>query len=190
MRISDFDYELPEELIAQQPLTERDASRLLIVDRPAQKWQDSAFKSLPDLLKDGDVLVINNTRVFPARLHGQRNPSGGNVELLLLREVAGNVWEALTRPARRLQTGAQIDFAGAAMSAEVIEELPNGARLIKFEADEPLEILFDRIGETPLPPYIKRIGAESEDDRDRYQTIYAKDRGAIAAPTAGFKSPK
>src|SRR6266404_4091365 len=102
MRISDFDYELPEELIAQQPPTERDASRMLVADRRAQTWRDSEFKSLPDLLTEGDVLVINNTRVFPARLHGQRNPSGGNVELLLLREVEDNVWEALTRPGRRL----------------------------------------------------------------------------------------
>ena len=186
MRISDFDYELPQELIAQQPLNERDASRMLLVDRAAQTWRDSEFISLPDLLTEGDVLVINNTRVFSARLHGQRKSSGGTVELLLLRGVGGNVWEALTRPARRLQTGAQIDFAGAAMSAEVIEELPNGARLIKFEANEPLENVFDRIGETPLPPYIRPEAAESENDRDRYQTIYAKDRGAIAAPTAGL----
>jgi S-adenosylmethionine:tRNA ribosyltransferase-isomerase len=185
MRISDFDYKLPEELIAQQPLTERDASRMLVLDRATQTWRDSEFRLLPDLLCDGDVLVINNTRVFPARLHGKRKSSGGIVELLLLREVKPNVWEALTRPARRLQAGAQIDFADAAMSGEVVEELPNGIRLIKFEANEPLESVFDRIGETPLPPYIKRTSLKSE-DRGRYQTVYAKDRGAIAAPTAGL----
>jgi S-adenosylmethionine:tRNA ribosyltransferase-isomerase len=186
MRISDFDYELPEELIAQQPLAQRDASRMLVADRAAETWRDSEFRLLPDLLSDGDVLVINNTSVFPARLRGKRKPSGGTVELLLLREVAPNVWEALTRPARRLQPGAQIDFADGTMSGEVIEELPNGVRLIKLETNEPLENVIDRIGETPLPPYIKRTAEKSDDDRGRYQTVYAKDRGAIAAPTAGL----
>lgn len=186
MRISDFDYELPEELIAQQPLPERDASRMLIVDRATQKWQDSEFKNLPALLSEGDVLVINNTRVFPARLYGRRRPSGGAVELLLLRKVEPNVWEALTRPARRLQTGAEIEFADGAMRAKVIDERPNGIRLIKFTSSEPMEKVIDRIGEAPLPPYIKRSPDELEADRDRYQTIYARDRGAIAAPTAGL----
>jgi len=186
MRVSEFDYELPEELIAQQPLIERDASRLLVLDRAAQTWRDSEFRLLPDLLTAGDVLVINNTRVFPARLRGKRKPSGGTVELLLLREVGPNVWEALTRPARRLQTGALIEFADASMSGEVTEELPNGVRRIKFEANEPFENVIERIGETPLPPYIKRTAEESDDDRGRYQAIYAKDRGAIAAPTAGL----
>ncbi len=186
MRISDFDYELPEELIAQQPLAERDASRMLIVDRAAQTWRDSEFKKLPALMSEGDVLVINNTRVFPARLHGKRRPSGGAVELLLLREVESDVWEALTRPARRLQTGAEIEFADSAMHAKVIDEKPNGIRLIKFISGEPIAKVIDRIGETPLPPYIKRTPDELEADRDRYQTIYARDRGAIAAPTAGL----
>ena len=186
MRISDFDYELPEELIAQQPLADRHASRMLIVDRAKQTWRDSEFKALPDLLSAGDVLVINNTRVFPARLHGNRIPSGGAVELLLLHEVETNVWEALTRPARRLQTGAEIEFGDGALQAKVIDELPNGVRLVEFRCDEPLASMIDRIGEAPLPPYIKRMPAEVEADRDRYQTIYAKDRGAIAAPTAGL----
>jgi S-adenosylmethionine:tRNA ribosyltransferase-isomerase len=186
MQISDFDYELPDELIAQHPLTERDASRMLILDRGTQSWRDSEFKALPDHLREGDVVVINNTRVFPARLRGKRVPSGGAVELLLLREVETNVWEALTRPARRLQAGAKIDFAESALRAEVIDELPNGVRLIEFDSDEPLENVIDRIGETPLPPYIKRTSGESDEDRTRYQTVYAKDRGAIAAPTAGL----
>ena len=186
MQISDFDYQLPEELIAQHPLTERDASRMLILDRGTQSWRDSEFKALPDHLREGDVVVINNTRVFPARLRAKRVPSGGAVELLLLREVETNVWEALTRPARRLQTGAKIDFAESALHAEVIDELPNGVRLIKFDSDEPLEHVIDRIGETPLPPYINRKAGTSSEDRTRYQTVYAKDRGAIAAPTAGL----
>ena len=186
MHITDFDYELPEELIAQQPLPERDASRMLLIDRAAETWRDSEFRLLPDLLSAGDVLVINNTRVFPARLRGKRKPSGGTVELLLLREIEANVWEALTRPARRLQTGAQIDLADGAMNGQVIEESPNGVRLIRFEANEPFEDVIERIGETPLPPYIKRTAEKSDDDRGRYQTVYAKDRGAIAAPTAGL----
>ncbi len=186
MHISDFDYQLPEELIAQHPLAERDASRMLIVDRASQTWRDAEFKSLPDLLTKADVLVINNTQVFPARLHGKRMPSGGAIEILLLREVESNVWEALTRPARRLQNGAKIDFADPAISAEVIDELPNGVRLIRFNSHEPLANVIDRIGETPLPPYIKRASGESNEDRSRYQTVYAKDRGAIAAPTAGL----
>ncbi|HYT49929.1 MAG TPA: tRNA preQ1(34) S-adenosylmethionine ribosyltransferase-isomerase QueA [Pyrinomonadaceae bacterium] len=186
MQISDFDYQLPEELIAQHPLTERDASRMLILDRGTQSWRDSEFKALPDHLREGDVVVINNTRVFPARLRGKRVPSGGAVELLLLREVETNVWESLTRPARRLQTGAKIDFAESALHAEVIDELANGVRLIKFDLDEPLENVIDRIGETPLPPYIDRKAGASSEDRTRYQTVYAKDRGAIAAATAGL----
>ncbi len=186
MRISDFDYDLPAELIAQQPLANRDAARMLIVDRATESWRDSEFKALPELLLLGDLLVVNNTRVFPARLHGKRKISGGAVELLLLREIEPDVWEALTRPARRLQSGAEIEFAGGAMLARVIAEVPNGVRLIKFESNEPVAGVIDRIGETPLPPYIKRTRAEARADRDRYQTIYAKDRGAIAAPTAGL----
>src|SRR3954454_6064560 len=120
MNISDFNYQLPEELIAQQPLPERDASRMLIVDRASQTWRDSEFKLLPDLLTEGDVLVVNNTEVFPARLRGRRVGSGGAVELLLMRQTEPNVWEALARPARRLQTGAKIEFPDSAIAAQVI----------------------------------------------------------------------
>jgi S-adenosylmethionine:tRNA ribosyltransferase-isomerase len=186
MQISDFDYELPPELIAQHPLAERDTSRMLIIDRTSQTWRDSQFSALPDSLAPGDVLVINNTRVFPARLRGKRIPSGGAVELLLLREVEPNVWETLARPARRLRFGAKIGFAGTATRAEVVDELPNGGRLIKFESEEKLETVIDKIGEAPLPPYINRKSGESDEDRSRYQTVYAKNRGAIAAPTAGL----
>src|SRR6266852_4050173 len=126
MRVSDFDYDLPAELIAQHPLSERDASRMLIVDRATQTWRDSTFASLPDCLSANDVLVLNNTRVFPTRLLGERAPSGGAVELLLLRETEPNVWSALTRPARRLRTGTQIRFRDAKLHAEVIESLDDG----------------------------------------------------------------
>jgi S-adenosylmethionine:tRNA ribosyltransferase-isomerase len=186
MQISDFDYDLPEDLIAQQPLAERDASRMLIVDRAAQSWRDSSFSHLPDTLTDRDVLVLNNTRVFPARLRGRRWPSGGSIELLLLREVEDKTWQALTRPGRRLRTGAEIEFDDANLRARVIASHDDGLRTIKFQSNEPLENVIDKIGEPPLPPYIKRRSGESKDDSERYQTIYAEQRGSIAAPTAGL----
>jgi S-adenosylmethionine:tRNA ribosyltransferase-isomerase len=185
MQISDFDYELPEDLIAQQPLAERDASRMLIVDRATQSWRDSSFRTLPDNLTDRDVLVLNNTRVFPARLRGRRWPSGGTIELLLLREVEDKTWEALTRPGRRLRIGAEIEFEDANLWGKVIAS-HDGLRTIRFQANEPLENVIDKIGEPPLPPYIKRRSRESKGDLDRYQTIYAEQRGSIAAPTAGL----
>jgi S-adenosylmethionine:tRNA ribosyltransferase-isomerase len=186
MRISDFDYELPEELIAQEPPERRDAARMLLVDRGSQTWHDSDFTSLPDYLRENDVLVLNNTRVFPARLRGERVPSGGAVELLLLRELEPNLWEALAKPARRLQTGAQIVFGGGNSRAEVMGIGDGGTRLIKFEVKDGFDLMIDQIGETPLPPYIKREQGSTESDRERYQTIYANLRGAIAAPTAGL----
>ena len=186
MRVSDFDYDLPAELIAQHPLGERDASRMLIVDRATQSWRDSAFASLPDCLRANDVLVLNNTRVFPARLVGERSPSGGTVELLLLSEIEPNVWSALARPARRLRTGTQIKFRETTLRAEVIESLDEGVRLLRFESEQPLNEIIDALGQVPLPPYIKRQGEPSSADHERYQTVYAKERGAIAAPTAGL----
>ena len=186
MQISDFDYELPEDLIAQQPLAERDASRMLIVDRAAQSWRDSSFTSFPDNLTDKDVLVLNNTRVFPARLRGRRWPSGGSIELLLLREVEDKTWQALTRPGRRLRIGAEIEFEDANLRARVIASHDDGLRTIKFHSNEPLENVIDKIGEPPLPPYIKRRSGESKGDWERYQTIYAEEHGSIAAPTAGL----
>ena len=186
MRVSDFDYDLPAELIAQHPLSERDASRMLIVDRATQTWRDSTFASLPDCLRANDVLVLNNTRVVPARLLGQRSPSGGAVELLLLRELEPSVWSALARPARRLPTGTQITFRKTELRAEVIEALADGVRVLRFESEKPLNAVIDEIGRPPLPPYIKREGEQSSSDGERYQTVYAKERGAIAAPTAGL----
>src|ERR1700674_2947887 len=186
MRVSDFDYDLPAELIAQHPLSERDASRMLIVDRATQAWRDSTFASLPDCLGANDALVLNNTRVFPARLLGARAPSGGAVELLLLREIEPNVWSALARPARRLRTGTKITFGERKLRAEVIESLADGVRMLRFESEKSLNALIDEIGRTPLPPYIKRETEQSSADGERYQTVYAKERGAIAAPTAGL----
>jgi S-adenosylmethionine:tRNA ribosyltransferase-isomerase len=186
MLISDFDYDLPEELIAQHPLPERDGARMLVVEREKQMWHDDRFTEFPLYVIEGDVVVINNTRVFPARLVGEREPSGGHVELFLVRELEPLVWEALARPARRLQKGARIAFGGGRLSAEVISLLDEGRRAVHFECEGSFEDAIEELGKTPLPPYIKRAGKSLDEDRERYQTIYARARGAIAAPTAGL----
>jgi S-adenosylmethionine:tRNA ribosyltransferase-isomerase len=183
--ISDFDFQLPDTLIAQEPLAERDAARMLIVNRATYGWLDSHFTDLPDQLSAGDVLVLNNTRVFPARLRGKRVPFGGAVELLLVRELEKNSWQALTRPARRLRIGDEIEFADGLLTAHVTDSLDNGMRVITFDTNQNVDDLIDQIGEPPLPPYINRAGGV-DDDRHRYQTVYATERGAIAAPTAGL----
>ncbi len=186
MRVSDFDYELPEELIAQQPLARRDASRMMIIDRRGENWTDSDFINFPAYLSSGDLIVLNNTRVFPARLRGRRLPSGGQAELLLLNEVSPNTWEALARPAHKLNAGALLSFGANELQAEVVGAKPDGVRVVRFDDTCDLKSVIDRIGETPLPPYIKRNPYAAGNDRNRYQTVYAKDRGAIAAPTAGL----
>jgi S-adenosylmethionine:tRNA ribosyltransferase-isomerase len=186
MQLSDFDYELPEELIAQEPLQERDASRMLVVNRESQSWTDSTFRSFPEHINRNDVVVVNNTRVFPARLVGQRDPSGGRVEVLLVREVQPSVWEALVKPAHRLKPGARVRF-GDVLQAEVLDDAQmHGFRRLRFEGETPLNTIIDKIGQTPLPPYIKRPAGDSAEDRLRYQTVFAQVRGAIAAPTAGL----
>ena len=191
MLISDFDYELPEELIAQAPLAERDASRLLVLDRAQASWRDSAFAQLPSELGEGDQLVVNNTRVFPARLVGRREPSGGRVELFLLAEREPHVWEALARPARRLARGQEVSFGGGRLRAEIIDAGDEGQRLVRFDCAGDFDALLEELGQVPLPPYLNREGgapdtAQRAADRERYQTIYAERRGAIAAPTAGL----
>ena len=186
MRISDFDYELPEELIAQHPLAERDGARMLVVDREKGTWHDDLFAALPAHVRAGDLLVINNTRVFPARLVGRREASGGRVELFLVRELEPTIWETLAKPARRLQPGARISFGGGRLYAEVIEALDEGRRVVRFECAGSFEDAIEELGQTPLPPYIKRGQEGLDEDRERYQTVYAKERGAIAAPTAGL----
>ena len=172
MLLSDFDYELPEELIAQQPLEQRDASRMLILDRAAQTREDSQFELLPDYLRAGDVVVVNNTRVFPARLIAQREPSGGRVEVLLTRAVEAAVWEALVRPAQRLKVGARLCFGDSSLRAEVLECSAKGLRLLRFETGgeecRPLEALLLEQGQTPLPHYIRRPAGESVEDSERY----------------------
>jgi S-adenosylmethionine:tRNA ribosyltransferase-isomerase len=189
MLLSDFDYELPEELIAQEPLDRRDASRMLILNRKTQTLEDSRFEFFPNHIRAGDVVVVNNTRVFPARLIGQRDPSGGRVEVLLVRELELATWEALVRPAQRLKDGALLRFGDSNLRAEVLGRSEKGLLLIKFAADRPLQELLNEVGQTPLPPYIRRpsgISGTADRDRERYQTVYARARGAIAAPTAGL----
>jgi S-adenosylmethionine:tRNA ribosyltransferase-isomerase len=201
MLISEFDYELPEELIAQAPLAERDASRMLVLDRARAAWRDRSFADLPGELREGDHLVVNNTRVFPARLVGRREPSGGRVELFLVEERGEGVWDALARPARRLARGQTISFGDGRLRGEIIDAGDEGRRTVRFDCAGDFHALLEEFGRVPLPPYIKRVhvtdangatGATDEadarlaEDRERYQTIYAGRRGAIAAPTAGL----
>jgi S-adenosylmethionine:tRNA ribosyltransferase-isomerase len=186
VQITDFDYELPEDLIAQHPPEKRDAARMLVINRAEQSWHDSQFAELPSFVRAGDCVVLNNTRVFPARLVGAREPSGGRVELFLIEERGPQIWEALARPARRLQKGERVRFGDGRLGAQIIEVLEEGRRLLRFDCDETFESVLEELGRTPLPPYIKRVGENSEEDRDRYQTVYARERGAIAAPTAGL----
>lgn len=186
MHISEFSYDLPEELIAQEPLQQRDASRMLVLDREQKTCVDSVFATLPEYVRANDVLVINNTRVFPARLRGRRVPSGGSVEVLLLREVEPLGWEALVRPGHRLRQGAQLQFGGGRLRAELLNGPGKGLRLLRFDCEERWDDVLDDIGETPLPPYIRRSAGEAPMDRERYQTLFAREKGAVAAPTAGL----
>jgi S-adenosylmethionine:tRNA ribosyltransferase-isomerase len=184
MLISEFDYHLPEELIAQSPLPKRDASRMLVLDRRNQTWTDSTFHSFLDYVSRDDVVVVNNTRVIPARLIGKRRPSGGRVEVFLVRQLSDNTWEALVRPGGRLKPADTIEF-GARLTGEIIDEPGTEIRHVKFTCAGSFEEELARVGVTPLPPYIKR-NETSNNDRERYQTVYARSAGAIAAPTAGL----
>jgi S-adenosylmethionine:tRNA ribosyltransferase-isomerase len=182
--IEDFDFELPQELIASDPLEERSASRMLSVDRGSRSFDDESFSGLPGLLREGDVLVLNNTRVFPARLFGTAT-TGAKVEIFLVEDAGSGEWTALARPAKRLATGKKIDF-GPGLAAEVLARDEGGTIRLKFESEGGLDEAIDRLGRTPLPPYIKRESDAIDNDRERYQTVFAKERGAIAAPTAGL----
>jgi S-adenosylmethionine:tRNA ribosyltransferase-isomerase len=190
MLLSEFDYELPAESIAQEPLEQRDASRMLVLDRKQRRWFDSEFSSIPRFLSPNDVLVLNNTRVFPARLIGRRDPSGGGVEVLLVRQLEPLLWEALARPGNRLKAGERLRFAEAKLRAEIVAVLGGGLRVLRFECDDALDVILDQFGEVPLPPYIKRPAGATAQDRERYQTVYANNRGAVAAPTAGLHFTK
>lgn len=185
MDVTLFDYELPQELIAQEPLPARADSRMLVLPRAAgAEVEDRHFRDLPDYIRPGDCLVLNDTRVIPARLIGQRH-SGGQVEVLLLREVGSDLWEALVRPGAKMRVGARAVFGDDELAAEVVEIGAGGLRTVRLEHKGGLEALLDRLGQTPLPPYIKRPRPRPE-DRTRYQTVYADRPGAVAAPTAGL----
>jgi S-adenosylmethionine:tRNA ribosyltransferase-isomerase len=186
VKISEFNYELPEELIAQHPLTKRDASRMLVVDRKSHSWTDSQFTSFVDYVRSEDVLVMNNTRVFPARLIGEREGSHGRVEILLLKELEPLIWEALVRPGNRLKEGSAICFHDSRLRAELLDEPGKEIRKVRFDSKEGFDGVLETIGDMPLPPYIRRPLGTSAEDRQRYQTVFARERGAIAAPTAGL----
>jgi S-adenosylmethionine:tRNA ribosyltransferase-isomerase len=192
MLVSEFDYELPDELIAQEPLAERDRSRMLVVDRANQSWRDSSFAEFPEFLNAGDLVVLNNTRVFPARLVGHRVMNGRRgalVEALLLRRIenSANEWEVLAKPGRSLKVGAELEFGDGRLRGDVTAIVEEGRRHIRFDSDGDFDLIVDEIGNTPLPPYIKRERREEQRlDEPRYQTVFASERGAIAAPTAGL----
>lgn len=201
MRLEEFDYPLPAELIAQRPLSERDASRMMVLGRATGIFEDRAFRELPQLLSPGDLLVFNNTKVFPARLLGRRrgtatqkigkrNPAAreyltAEVELLLTRQESEDVWQGLVHPGRKVRTGEVLIFGGGELEAEVIGRGEYGVRRVRVRAREgSIDAAIDRLGHVPLPPYIRR--PDEPADRETYQTAYAKVRGAVAAPTAGF----
>lgn len=182
MRTKDFYFDLPEELIAQTPIAQRDASRLLVLNKENGAWEHRHFFDLPGYLQAGDCLILNNSRVLPARLLGNRLPGGGACEVLLLIDRGENIWECLVRPGKKLRVGAKVSFGDGELVGEVVEELPGGNRLVKFSYEGIFLEVLDRLGKMPLPPYIK---AELQ-DRERYQTVYSKVNGSAAAPTAGL----
>ena len=181
MKVSEFNYELPEELIAQTPLEKRDESRLMVLNRKEQTIEHKTFKDIIDYLKPGDVLVRNNTKVIPARLYGKKE-TGANVEFLLLNNQERDIWECIVRPGNKLHVGTKVIFGEGLLTAEVLEILPGGTRKVKFYYNGIFNEILDQIGLMPLPPYIH----ESLKEKDRYQTVYAKYEGSAAAPTAGL----
>lgn len=186
MKTSDFYYDLPEELIAQDPLEDRTASRLLVLDRKTGAVKHKIFSDVIDYLNKGDCLVINNTRVIPARLIGEKEGTGGKVEVLLLKRRADDVWETLVKPGKKLKPGAKITFGDGRLRAEVLEVVEEGNRLVKFYYEGIFEEILDSLGEMPLPPYI----THKLEDKEMYQTVYAKFDGSAAAPTAGLHFTK
>lgn len=182
MKKSDFYFDLPAELIAQTPIERRDASRLLVLDKDSGAWEHRHFFDLPKYLRPGDCLILNNSRVLPARLLGQRLPGGGACEVLLLIDRGDKTWECLVRPGKHLRKGARLSFGGGELLAEVTSVLDGGNRLVRFNYEGVFLEVLDRLGKMPLPPYIR----EELQDRERYQTVYSKVVGSAAAPTAGL----
>ena len=182
MKTSDFYYDLPHELIAQTPIEKRDTSRLMTLDRATGAVGHHHFYDLPDFLRPGDCLILNNSRVLPARLVGQRLPGGGICEVLLLNDRGENIWECLVRPGRKLRKGTKLSFGNGELTAEIVEQLEEGGRLIRFDYEGIFLEVLEHLGRMPLPPYIK----EELQDQERYQTVYSKVLGSAAAPTAGL----
>lgn len=186
MKTSDFYYDLPEKLIAQDPLEDRASSRLLVLNKKTGEIEHTIFKNIKNYLKKGDCLVINNTKVIPARLIGEKEGSGGKVEFLLLKKISLDTWEIIVKPGKKARGGARVSFGGGLLTAEVIEVLPDGNRVVKFFYDGVFENVLDKLGQMPLPPYI----THALKDKNRYQTVYAKNDGSAAAPTAGLHFTK
>lgn len=182
LKTSDFNFELPAELIAQDPLTDRSASRLLMVDKASGEIRHEIFRNIADYLRPGDCLVLNNTRVIPARLLGVKTDTGASAEILLLKRRENDIWECLVRPGKKLKPGARITFGEGILKGEILEIAQEGNRLIRFEYEGIFEEILDRLGEMPLPPYI----THKLQDKNRYQTVYARYDGSAAAPTAGL----
>lgn len=182
MDINEFDFDLPEQLIAQTPLKDRSASRLLTIDRAKDQFYHQQFTDIIDYLNPGDCLVLNNTKVLPARLMGYKADTYGKVELLLLHQVNGDDWEVLVKPAKKVKVGTWIHFGDGLLKAECLDEKEHGGRVVRFHYEGIFMEILDQLGEMPLPPYIK----EQLEDQDRYQTVYAKEVGSAAAPTAGL----
>ena len=182
MKLSDFDYELPEELIAQTPIEKRDEARLMVLHRNDKTIEHKIFKDILDYLRPGDCLVRNNTKVIPARLYGIKEVTGAKVELLLLNRIEGDTWEVMVRPGKKLLPGARVDFGNGLLKAEIIDKMEGGNRKVKFEYNGIFNEILDQIGLMPLPPYIK----EKLEKKEMYQTVYAKYDGSAAAPTAGL----
>ena len=186
MKTSDFYYDLPQELIAQTPIAQRDASRLMVVDRETGKWEHHHFYDILEELTPKDCLILNDSRVLPARLLGQRLPGGGACEVLLLIDRGERVWECLVRPGRKMKTGAKLSFGNGELTAEVVGEVEGGNRLVRFDYEGIFLEVLERLGKMPLPPYIK----EELQDQERYQTVYSRNLGSAAAPTAGLHFTK
>ena len=182
MKVSDFNYNLPKELIAQVPIKDRDQSRLMVLDRKNKTIEHKIFKDIIDYLEPGDCLVRNNTKVIPARLYGVKEETGANVEFLLLKRVNGDIWEVMVKPGRKLMPGVRVEFGNGLLKAEILEKFEDGNRKVKFEYNGIFNEILNEIGLMPLPPYIH----EKLKEKDRYQTVYAKYEGSAAAPTAGL----
>ncbi|WP_370297473.1 tRNA preQ1(34) S-adenosylmethionine ribosyltransferase-isomerase QueA [Rossellomorea marisflavi] len=182
MKVEDFDFHLPEELIAQTPLENRSESRLMVLDKEDGSIDHLQFKNIVDLLDEGDCLVLNDTRVLPARLFGQKEETGANIEVLLLKQEEGDQWETLVKPAKRVKVGTEIVFGDGKLKATCVGTKDHGGRIMEFAYDGIFYEVLEELGEMPLPPYIR----ERLEEQDRYQTVYAKERGSAAAPTAGL----